>query len=63
MVEQARNKRSSVKVLYKGSEQSLADVCEQTGVNYYAAYHEIVRLDKNPEDTIEKLMVNKEPPF
>jgi len=50
---QGRNKRDTVRVMYKGEEVALIDICEQLGLNYRTVYSRIHILGYTVEEALE----------
>lgn len=51
---QARNREVTLKITYKGSERSVAEWSEITGIPYYTLKARLTRLGYSPEDCLEK---------
>ena len=51
-VRQARNRTNSRLITYQGKEQTLADWCEELGLNYARTYARIYKLNLSASDAL-----------
>lgn len=47
MIEQAQNKRNTIRTIFEGTRMSLRKACRESGYNYYKAYREYNRGQKH----------------
>lgn len=61
LTEQTRNRRTTINVTIGGIEHNLQEACNKFGVNYFAAYHAIIRKGVNADTIFKQEEVSKEP--
>ncbi len=61
-IDQANNKRSTRIISINGGSVPLAVWCRKNGLNYKAAYHRIITLGRDPENTISELQSYQKKP-